>query len=94
MSEFGDSTPDFTVNDYIELLPKKCRDCNFARLVLSVAYSSKFEDEQPPARIVDIELNCTGYQGPIKASEAYSPNSALDQSGCPYLLFDNERTGS
>lgn len=85
MPEFEDIARDYSINEYVELLPPRCRECLFARFVLIVASAAVFTEHRPLARIIDIDLNCQGHQGPDEASDLYSPDPALDRSGCPYV---------
>lgn len=84
MSEFEDVTRDYSISQYVELLPPRCRECLLARFVLTVASAAVFLEHRPLSRIIDIDLNCPGYQGPDETSDLYSPDPAFDRSGCPY----------
>lgn len=96
MHESEDVTKNYVIDDYVELLPKRCRECAFARFILAVSDKALLDQNRPLSKIVDIELSCSGHRGADEASEFYDPDPMLDRSGCPYreVVYARRRSPS
>jgi hypothetical protein len=90
MANFYEVFDPNSLEEHINLLPYRCRECTFARFLLALA---RFDMVTEPAlEIIEcIDESCSGYEGTDLTSKYYS--YAFDRSGCPYVKILRQESG-
>ena len=88
MSEVVDDFDPYSSNELVSYLPECCQSCNFARFIVALERIQENGALGSMEKIVEIEEQCTGYEGPDPDSEYYG--NVFDRSGCPYVEIKNK----
>ena len=78
----------YSLDEALALLTDRCRDCPFAEFIIALSIKESDDTEGPYPKIKTVEERCSGYEGPDRTSEYYSPFT--DRSGCPLVVLLNE----